>query len=129
MGVMTIFLVEDDPIYGEFIQRALSRDPDYSITWFTTAEECLEVINAKGLPNAMIFDYQLPGMLGIELYEKLKPGFKPDQKCIIMSSIDDGNLVLSLIQRGVRDYVIKDENVVDSLIAILEGKEDEFLSF
>jgi DNA-binding NarL/FixJ family response regulator len=68
-------------------------------------------------------------MHGIDLYEKIKPKLHPDQKCIIMSSIDDGNLVLSFIQRGVRDYVVKDENVIDSLIAIVEGKEDDFLTF
>ncbi len=33
------------------------------------------------------------------------------------------------IQKGVRDYVIKDENVVDSLKAILDGNEDDYYLF
>jgi hypothetical protein len=36
-------------------------------------------------------------------------------------------MVLSFIQKGVRDYVIKDENVIESLKAILDGKEDDYL--
>jgi DNA-binding response OmpR family regulator len=126
---MTIYLVEDDTIYAEFIRRSLASRGTYVITWFPTAEDALDMINMKGLPDALILDYKLPGMLGIDLYEKIKSKLKLDQKCILMSSIDDGNLVLSFIQKGVRDYVIKDEYVIDSLIAILEGKEDDFLSF
>lgn len=126
---MTIYLVEDDTIYAEFIRRSLANKGNYKITWFPTAEDALDMINIKGLAEALILDYKLPGMQGIDLFEKIKAKLKPDQKCILMSSIDDGNLVLSFIQKGVRDYVIKDEHVIDSLIAILEGKEDDFLSF
>ncbi len=126
---MTIYLVEDDTIYAEFIRKSLASKGNYDITWFPTAEDAHDMINIKGIAEALILDYKLPGMQGIELYEKIKSKLKPDQKCILMSSIDDGNLVLSFIQKGVRDYVIKDENVIDSLVAILEGKEDDFLSF
>ena len=31
------------------------------------------------------------------------------------------------IQKGVRDYVIKDDKVIESLVAILEGKDDDYL--
>jgi PleD family two-component response regulator len=48
---------------------------------------------------------------------------------ILLSSLDDGNMVLSFIQRGVRDYVIKDENVIDSLMSILSGSEDDYYLF
>jgi PleD family two-component response regulator len=47
----------------------------------------------------------------------------------MLSALDDGNMVLSFIKRGVRDYVIKDENVIDSLTAILQGKEDDYFLF
>jgi hypothetical protein len=38
-------------------------------------------------------------------------------------------MVLSFIQKGVRDYVIKDEYLMDSLVAILEGKEEDYYLF
>ncbi len=47
----------------------------------------------------------------------------------MLSASDDGNMVLSFIQKGVRDYVIKDENVIESLQAILSGKADDFIPF
>jgi DNA-binding NarL/FixJ family response regulator len=123
---MNIFLVEDDEIYSEFVRRALSQNPDYKITAFFTAEDALKAINGK-LPDVFIVDYKLPGMSGIDFYEKIKPQIKDENRVIMLSALDDGNMVLSFIQKGVRDYVIKDENVIDSLEAILSGKDEDFL--
>ncbi len=120
---MTIFLVEDDLIYAEFIKKALSQNPEYNVKAFPTAEEALSAVNGK-LPEVMIIDYKLPGISGIDLYEKIKPRIKDENKVIMLSALDDGNMVLSFIQKGVRDYVIKDENVLESLESILEGKDD-----
>jgi len=77
----------------------------------------------------MIIDYKLPGMSGIELYEKIKHQIEGNNKVILLSALDDGNMVLSFIQKGVRDYVIKDENVIESLEAILGGKEEDYYLF
>ena len=76
----------------------------------------------------MIVDYKLPGISGIDLYEKIKHRVKDENKVIMLSALDDGNMVLSFIQKGVRDYVIKDENVLESLESILEGKDDYLFS-
>ena len=123
---MNILLIEDDEIYAEFIKKALGENKDYKILAFTTAEAALTAINGK-LPDVLIIDYNLPGMNGIDLYERVKPRLTNDHKVIMLSALDDGNMVLSFIQKGVRDYVIKDENVIESLRAILDGKEDDYL--
>jgi DNA-binding response OmpR family regulator len=125
---MNIFLVEDDPIYAEFIRKALGQNKEFTVRWFTSAEECMEACKG-GLPQFFIVDYKLPGMSGIELYDQLKPRFKENNRLIMLSALDDGNMVLSFIKRGVRDYVIKDENVIESLTAILQGKEDDYFLF
>lgn len=125
---MTIFLIEDDEIYAEFVKKALGQNSEYQISTFTTAEDALKAVNGK-LPDVLIIDYKLPGMSGIELYEKIKDQIEDKNKVIMLSALDDGNMVLSFIQKGVRDYVIKDENVIDSLEAILGGKEDDYYLF
>ncbi|HPI79447.1 MAG: response regulator transcription factor [Cyclobacteriaceae bacterium] len=125
---MRIFLIEDDEIYAEFVKKALGQNPDYQVNSFFTAEEALKAVNGK-LPDVLIIDYKLPGMSGIELYEKIKDKIGDQTKVIMLSALDDGNMVLSFIQKGVRDYVIKDENVIESLEAILSGKEDDYYLF
>lgn len=122
---MKIFLIEDDKIYSDFIRKALSQNDDYNVTPFTSAEDALKEMNGK-LPEVLIIDYKLPGMSGINMYENIKPQITDANKVIMLSAIDDGNMVLSFIQKGVRDYVIKDENVIESLEAVIEGRDDYF---
>lgn len=124
---MTVYLIEDDEIYAEFILRSLSKDPKYNVKTFPSAEACLE--HGIEVADVYIVDYNLPGKSGIEFYEVVKTRLKENNKLIMMSAIDDGNMVLSFIKRGVRDYVIKDNTVIDSLTAILEGKEDDYYLF
>jgi len=122
---MKIFLVEDDKIYSDFIRKALSQNDDYNVTPFGSAEDAMKEMKS-GLPEVLIIDYKLPGMSGINMYESIKPQITDTNKVIMLSAIDDGNMVLSFIQKGVRDYVIKDENVIESLEAVIEGRDDFF---
>ena len=126
---MTIHIIEDDEIYAEFVKRALAQDPRLTIKSFKSAEECLSALNGGPIPDAFIVDYKLPGKTGIDFYEAIKSKLKDENKLILMSAIDDGNMVLNFIRKGVRDYVIKDDNVIDSLKAILEGKEEDYYLF
>jgi DNA-binding NarL/FixJ family response regulator len=125
---MTIYLIEDDTIYADFIKKSLSSNAEYTIKAFASAEDGLTALDAA-LPDVLIIDYKLPGMSGIDLYEKIKSRLKANNKVVMLSSLDDGNMVLNFIQRGVRDYVIKDENVIESLQAVLSGNEDDYYLF
>lgn len=120
---MNIFLVEDDKVYSDFIKKSF--DGKYNIRMFETAEECLEAINST-IPEVLLLDYKLPGMSGIEFFEKINTKLSEETKIIMLSSIDDGNLVLDFIKKGIRDYVVKDDNVISSLEAVIEGDDDYF---
>ena len=118
---LKVFLVEDDEAYAEFIKKSLRKD--YQIYSFVTAEDCLVTMKSID-PDVLIIDYNLPGMSGIELYDEVKNRLHPDVKVIMMSAIDDGNLVLEFIRKGVRDYVVKDEKVIQTLKSVIEGTDD-----
>lgn len=118
---LKVFLVEDDVEYAEFIKKSLRKK--YQIYSFITAEECLVTLKSIN-PDVLILDYKLPGMTGIELYEQVKDQLSNKVKVIMMSATDDGNLVLDFIKKGVRDYVVKDEKVINTLISVIEGEDD-----
>jgi DNA-binding NarL/FixJ family response regulator len=128
MAGKNIFLIEDDVIYAEFLRKSLAQNGDYTINYFDNAEDALQALNGKS-PDALIVDYRLPKMSGIEFFEKVKDHLSKEIKVILLSAIDDGGMVLSFIQKGVRDYVIKDETVIESLEAILSGKDEDFFLF
>jgi DNA-binding response OmpR family regulator len=118
---LKVFLVEDDEAYAEFIKKSLRTK--FQIYSFISAEECLVTIKSIS-PDVLILDYHLPGMSGIELYEQIKDQLNSDVKVIMMSAIDDGHLVMEFIKKGVRDYVVKDEKVIQTLISVIEGEGD-----
>jgi DNA-binding NarL/FixJ family response regulator len=118
-----VFIVEDDEIYLEFLKKNLRAK--YKIHAFLNAEDAYMALKSIK-PEVLILDYGLPGMNGIELYEKVKLDLPADTKSIVLSSIDDGNLVLDFIKKGIRDYVIKDDNVIESLVSIIEESDDIF---
>lgn len=126
---MEIVVIEDDKIYGEFICKSLQK-PGRELRHFSSAEEALNYISSNQ-PEVLIIDYKLPGMTGMDFFLKIKDRIKltPGTKAIMMSALDDGRMVLTFIQKGIRDYVIKDEYVIDSINAILEGKEDDMIFF
>ena len=127
---MEVYLIEDDEIYSEFVRKSLTQS-DFNVKPFYNAEDCItELKNNPLVPDVIIIDYKLPGMNGIEFFQTIQPTVDEDKtKLIVLSSIDDGNLVLDFIQKGIRDYVIKDDQVVSSLIAIIEGNDDDYYMF
>lgn len=124
--IKKIFLVEDDPDYALFIQKSLEKEGPYSVEIFNSGEACLEEIKKHHYPSTVIIDYYLPGMNGHTLYSAIRE--KNDAiQLIILSANTDANLLLEMIKKGIRKYAIKDENVVVSLIALLEGNDDRFI--
>jgi CheY-like chemotaxis protein len=65
-----IFIVEDDAIMEEFLVLAISDETPYQVIAFPNGFEALEAVKDIK-PQLFILDYLLPGMNGLELYDKL----------------------------------------------------------
>jgi CheY-like chemotaxis protein len=65
-----ILLVEDDRDIGEVLVEAITQESPYQTMLATNGPEALRLV--EGIkPGLFVLDYQLPGMNGIELYDKL----------------------------------------------------------
>lgn len=107
-----IFIVEDDPWYGEILEYHLSLNEDYVITRFITGKECLANLHKK--PDLITIDFSLPDYTGDKLYEKIK---QTDDSIpvIAISGQEDVAVAVNLLKMGVTDYLVKDENTKDML--------------
>jgi DNA-binding NarL/FixJ family response regulator len=53
-------------------------------------------------------------MNGMEVFDKIKE-LKPDTPVIMLSGQEKGEIVLELARKGIDDYIIKDNNLIDNL--------------
>ena len=65
-------------------------------------------------------------MSGIEFYKKLRQQ-KVKTVAVMLSANTDGGLVVDLVKQGIRNYIVKDENVLESLTSVLEENQDKFI--
>ncbi len=112
MGAYKIFIIEDDPWYGEILEYHLSLNEDYVITRFETGKECLANLYKK--PDLISIDFSLPDYKGDKLYQKIK---ETDDSIpvIVISGQEEIAVAVNLLKMGVTDYLIKDENTKDML--------------
>jgi two-component system response regulator (stage 0 sporulation protein F) len=67
----TILIVEDDMDIGVFLQQAIDEETPYQTTVVSDGPHALE--KAQQLhPCLLLLDYRLPGMNGLEIYDRLQ---------------------------------------------------------
>ena len=107
-----IFIVEDDPWYGEILEYHLSLNPDYEITRFTTGKDCLA--NMHKQPNLITIDFSLPDFTGDVLFQKIRD-INEDVPVFVISGQEEITVAVKMLKMGVSDYLIKDDNTKDIL--------------
>ncbi len=125
MEQFKIFIVEDDPWYGEILGYHLSLNPDHEIYRYTTGKECLANLSKR--PGLISIDYSLPDTNGADLLKKIKQQ-APDVPVIVISGQDDVSTAVDLLRNGASDYFIKDDNTKELLWnAVTRIKEHQSL--
>lgn len=67
----TILVVEDDQDIGYFLQQAIDEETPYQTTVVADGKRALEKATQLH-PCLFLLDYRLPGMNGIEIYDRLQ---------------------------------------------------------
>ena len=108
----TIFVVEDDPWYGQLLHYHLSLNPDDTVQLFTSGQECLDHMHLN--PDVVTIDFSLPDISGDKLLAKLKQR-APEVPVIIISAQSKIATAVQLLKAGAADYLVKDDNTKDLL--------------
>ncbi|MCC7513078.1 MAG: sigma-54-dependent Fis family transcriptional regulator [Bacteroidia bacterium] len=107
-----IFIVEDDAMVATLIRQSLSKNPDFEIQHFESAEECLNNLHLN--PDIITIDYHLPGMNGVGLMRRIKD-YNASIMCILVSGQDSLEVVVDSYKSGAQDYIIKNDNLFVNL--------------
>jgi CheY-like chemotaxis protein len=117
-----IFIVDDDPFINMLVVKRFT-NVGYKLEAFESGEECIKALNKN--PDLIILDYLFVSkeqtfMNGMEVFDKIKAQ-QPTIPVIMLSGQENGEIVLALARKGIVDYIIKDNNLLDNLnVAIKE---------
>ncbi len=116
-----IFIVDDDPFINMLVVKRLTSE-EYRIEAFEYGEDCIKAIDKN--PDLIILDYFFVNndrkvMNGMEVLDKIKE-LKPEVPVIMLSGQEKGEIVLELARKGIDDYIIKDNNLIDNLHITIE---------
>jgi DNA-binding NtrC family response regulator len=119
-----IFLVEDDPWYGQLFKHHLSNNPDFEIQLFAEGKQLLSQLYTQ--PDLVCIDFGLPDMSGDKLLKEIR--IRNQQiPVIVISAQEEISVAVSLLKMGAQDYIIKDnltkENLWKSVMNIREKSE------
>ncbi len=122
-----IFIVDDDPFITNLVVKRFTPE-GFRVEAFEYGEDCIAAMSKK--PDLIILDYYFTRegskvMNGMEVFDRVKE-FSPDVLVIMLSGQERGEIVLELARKGIDDYVIKDNNLIDNLnssIKELFGRE------
>ena len=112
MSSFKIFIVEDDPLYGEMLKYHLSLNPDNEVIKYETGAACLKNLHQN--PSLISLDYSLPDMSGFEVIKKVKE-YNSDIPVVVVSGQEDVATAVRLLKDGAYDYFVKDEDTKERL--------------
>ncbi|MEH1840612.1 MAG: PAS domain-containing protein [Nostoc sp.] len=119
----TLLIVDDSPEDRELYRRYLLRDREYSYTILeaTLGVQGLELWQ-KHQPDAVLLDYRLPDLDGLEFLAQLQPS--TPQPCLpIIFVTRQGNeaIAVQAIKAGAQDYIVKEQITPERLQIAVNG--------
>jgi DNA-binding NarL/FixJ family response regulator len=114
-----VALVEDQPKVRESWVKLINSFPDFTcLCAYATGEEALRSIPTQ-LPDVVLMDIFLPRMSGIECTVRLK-ALLPQTQIIILTAMDDQELVFLALEAGADGYLLKRTKPSDLRTALLD---------
>lgn len=117
----TILLVDDDEETLESIGEALRFFGGATVMTATSGHHALEALQ-KHVPDAMVTDFRMPGMNGIELAQRAREAV-PKLPVVIITAYNDDELVKAASLAGVCDVIRKPLDVKELLEAVRQCYE------
>lgn len=122
MRLFKIFLVEDDPFFGETLKYHLKLNPDFEVFLFKTGKECVD--NLFQNPGIICLDFVLPDLMGDVLLEKIQQ-INNKIPIIVISGQEEIEVAVDFLKSGAKDYIVKNthtkELLWNSIIKIREN--------
>ncbi|ALU90203.1 GGDEF domain-containing response regulator [Herbaspirillum rubrisubalbicans] len=122
-----VLLVDDQPMVGEAIRRALINEEHIDFHFCTRADEALAVAE-KTRPTVILQDLVMPGVDGMTLVRQYRASpVLANVPIIVLSSRDDPEIKRDAFAGGANDYMVKLPDVIE-LVARLRYHSRSYIN-
>lgn len=103
----TVMIVDDDQTMRTLIRRMLGRMKIGTLLEAEGGEQALQQLEGAAAPcDLVICDWNMPGMSGIELFDRVH-ALKPQLPFLMLTGRADAGSVIAAKKAGVPAYIVK----------------------
>jgi PAS domain S-box-containing protein len=103
--MISLLYVDDEPDLLDLCKLFLEKEGDFTVATVTSAREGLQILT-EGMTDAIVSDYQMPGMDGIEFLKVVRKEFK-EIPFILFTGKGREEVVIEAIENGADFYLQK----------------------
>ncbi len=114
---INIIIADDHKIFLDGLCSLLKEFDEIKIVGTATnGDEVLQLLEMNSV-DIVISDINMPGMDGIKLSKEIKKKY-PQIKIIILTMLNDGNIIATMLKNGIAGYILKDTGKDELLFAL-----------
>lgn len=115
--MITIGLVDDEPLFLTGLAMILNSQPDMSVVWQAANGADAVSCHDANRPDILLMDIQMPVMDGLSATRQLIAQDTPS-RLIVLTTFDTDEYVLSAIEAGAAGFLIKSSEPAQVITAI-----------
>ena len=115
MKKIRVLVVEDSPVFRQFLEHIVAQDPRLEIVGAVeTAEEALQMLERVS-PDVISMDIRLPGMNGFEATRKIMEQ-RPTPVVVVSASLENADLRITMnaLQAGALTVLEKPSGITSN---------------
>ncbi|MBK7258179.1 MAG: sigma-54-dependent Fis family transcriptional regulator [Ignavibacteriae bacterium] len=108
MSSHRIFIVDDEPLLRQLLERHVTASWGHTARTFPDAESCLAALDES--PDLILMDIGLPGIGGVEALRQVRKA-DPELPVIMLSAQESVEVAVSTWKLGAHDYLTKPPDI------------------
>ena len=127
MKKYSVAIVDDHSLFAQSLKGLVNTFEEFNVLYHAiNGQDFIEKLETiSNVPDVVLMDINMPVMNGIETTYWLKKN-KPSIKVLALSMDDNETLIIKMIKKGARGYLLKDIHPKELHTALIEVIEDGF---
>ncbi|MDQ0872726.1 DNA-binding NarL/FixJ family response regulator [Paenibacillus sp. V4I3] len=120
---MKILIVDDQRLMREGLATIIGLEQGMEVVGTAVDGRDAYTKALEWRPDVVLMDIRMPGMDGVEGTELILRAL-PETKVLILTTFDDAELILKVLEKGVHGYLLKDmpsETIISAIQTVYNG--------